>query len=181
MSPVRQLLLEEAVIQVIFGMPARRPVLKIAVTRPIQKNATWRWSEPTCQGLVDLQLADSQICHFKYLQIVNLQRQNIHLLTATFTLSRQTQSLQHIVALTSSIGAFVLLLWHQQVYLANITSDLRLGNMPAAWDMDYFLVLNFGPVTPDGQTDGQTDRQKAMHMSPPCISTGVLKNLYLFY
>ncbi len=27
----------------------------------------------------------------------------------------------------------------------------------------------------DGRTDRQTDRQKAMHMSPPCISTGVLK------
>ncbi len=27
---------------------------------------------------------------------------------------------------------------------------------------------------------GQTDRQKAMHMSPPCISTGVLKNLQIF-
>ncbi len=25
-------------------------------------------------------------------------------------------------------------------------------------------------------TDRQTDRQKAMHKSPPCISTGVLKN-----
>ena len=33
-------------------------------------------------------------------------------------------------------------------------------------------VLNFGPVTPDRRTDGQ----KAMHMSPPCIHTGVLKN-----
>ncbi len=50
----------------------------------------------------------------------------------------------------------------------NITANLRLGNMPAASDMDYFLALNFGPVTPDGQ--------KAMHMSPPCISTGVLKD-----
>ncbi len=34
-------------------------------------------------------------------------------------------------------------------------------------DMNYYLVLNFGLVTPD--------RQKAMHKSPPCISTGVLK------
>ena len=39
--------------------------------------------------------------------------------------------------------------------------------------MNYFLVLNFGPVTPDRQTDGQ----KAMHKSPLCISTGVLKKL----
>ena len=36
---------------------------------------------------------------------------------------------------------------------------------------NYSLVMNFGPVTPDRQTN----RQKAMHMSPPCISTGVLK------
>ncbi len=42
------------------------------------------------------------------------------------------------------------------------------------WDMNYFLV-NFGPVNFGGVTDGQTDRQKVMHMSPPCISTGVLK------
>ena len=36
--------------------------------------------------------------------------------------------------------------------------------------------VNFGPVT-----DGQTDGQKAMHMSPPCISTGVLKNQISFF
>ncbi len=29
------------------------------------------------------------------------------------------------------------------------------------------------------QTDRQTDRQKAMHMSPPCISTGVLNNIMI--
>ena len=29
-------------------------------------------------------------------------------------------------------------------------------------------MTGFGPVTPD--------RQKVMHMSPPCICTGVLKN-----
>ncbi len=34
--------------------------------------------------------------------------------------------------------------------------------------------LNFGPVT-----DGQTDGRKVMHMSPPCICTGVLKNFIL--
>ena len=32
--------------------------------------------------------------------------------------------------------------------------------------MNYFLVLGFGQVT---------DRQKVMHQSPPCRSTGVLK------
>ncbi len=34
-----------------------------------------------------------------------------------------------------------------------------------------FCPVNYGPVT-----DRQTDRQKALHMSPPCICTGVLKN-----
>ncbi len=39
-------------------------------------------------------------------------------------------------------------------------------------EMNYFLVLSFGQVTSDGLMDGW----KAMHMSPPCICTGVLKN-----
>ena len=34
-----------------------------------------------------------------------------------------------------------------------------------------FFLVNFGPV-PDGPTDGQ----KATPKSPPCISTGGLKN-----
>ena len=37
-------------------------------------------------------------------------------------------------------------------------------------DMNFFLV-NFGQVT-----DRRTDRQTVMHKSPPCISTGGLKN-----
>ncbi len=43
------------------------------------------------------------------------------------------------------------------------------------WIIFQFSVLvkwSFGQVTPDGRTD----RQKARHMSPLCISTGVLKN-----
>ncbi len=35
---------------------------------------------------------------------------------------------------------------------------------------EFWSSLNFGPVT-----DGQTDGQKVMPKSPPCISTGVLK------
>ncbi len=42
-----------------------------------------------------------------------------------------------------------------------------------SWDMNYFLVW----ILVQWRTDRRTDRQKAMHMSPPCISTGVLKNL----
>ncbi len=38
--------------------------------------------------------------------------------------------------------------------------------VPGTW-INYFLV-NFGPVT-----DGEMDRQKAMHMSPPCIKVKV--------
>ncbi len=43
-------------------------------------------------------------------------------------------------------------------------------------DMKYFLVLSFGQVELWSSDTRQTDGQKAMHMSPPCISTGVLKN-----
>ena len=61
-------------------------------------------------------------------------------------------------------------------------SRVRITRYHTSWDMSYFLVWIFGPVT-DRQTDRQTDGQKAMHMSPLCISTGVLKNanLILFY
>ena len=38
--------------------------------------------------------------------------------------------------------------------------------------MNYFLVLSFSPVT--------SDVQKAKHMSPPCICTGVLKKYGAF-
>ncbi len=40
---------------------------------------------------------------------------------------------------------------------------------------DFWSSLNFGQVT-----DRQTDIQKAMHMSPPCISTGVLNESILY-
>ncbi len=46
------------------------------------------------------------------------------------------------------------------------------ANCQTIRNMNYFLVLGFGPVqyvTPDGQ--------KAMQKSPPCIRTGVLKNI----
>ena len=36
------------------------------------------------------------------------------------------------------------------------------------YELLLFSSLNFG---------GVTDRQRAMHMSPPCISTGVLKTM----
>ena len=44
--------------------------------------------------------------------------------------------------------------------------------------MNFVPVMNFGPVRNYGPVKfgPVTDRQKAMHMSPPCISTGVLKN-----
>ncbi len=47
-------------------------------------------------------------------------------------------------------------------------ANFQVANWHTLQDKNYFLVLGFGPVTSDGQ--------KAMHMSPPCICTGVLKN-----
>ena len=38
-----------------------------------------------------------------------------------------------------------------------------------------FRDMNYYPVT-DRRTDGQADGQKVMHMSPPCICKGGLKN-----
>ena len=43
-------------------------------------------------------------------------------------------------------------------------------NLNGSWDMNYCPV-NFGQVT----FGPATDRRNVMHMSPPCISTGVLK------
>ncbi len=48
-----------------------------------------------------------------------------------------------------------------------ICSNFQVANRHIWQDMNYFLVVNFGQVT--------SDRQKAMHKSPPCIRTGVLK------
>ena len=42
----------------------------------IKKNATWRWSEPTCKCLIDLQLFSESV----NLQTCNLQSCNFHLL-----------------------------------------------------------------------------------------------------
>ncbi len=46
-------------------------------------------------------------------------------------------------------------------------NDIILASYYTSWDMNYFLVWIL--------VQWRTDRQKAMHMSPPCISTGVLK------
>ncbi len=51
----------------------------------------------------------------------------------------------------------------------------NLFNYHAFLRYELFSSLNFGPVT-DRRSDRQTDGQKAMHMSPSCISKGVLKN-----
>ncbi len=83
------------------------------------KNANWRWSEPTCQCLRDLQWNKLQ-------------------------------------------GMTCYAFWGMKYFLVN-----------------YFLVMNFGQATSDGRTDGRTDGQTAMHMSPLCISTGVLKNCHI--
>ncbi len=57
--------------------------------------------------------------------------------------------------------------------IINVHHHTKFGdpNVNDSWDMNYCPV-NFGPVS----FGPVTDRQKAMHKSPPCISTGVLKN-----
>ncbi len=42
-------------------------------------------------------------------------------------------------------------------------------------DINFYLVM-FGPMNYFLVTDRQTDRRKATHKSPPCMSTGGLKN-----
>ncbi len=64
--------------------------------------------------------------------------------------------------------------WRDYVPFAKFTLSqmVRPGTynvLNASWNMNYFLVTWFC-------VQWQTDRQKAMHKSPPCISTGVLKN-----
>ncbi len=39
---------------------------------------------------------------------------------------------------------------------------LKHASYSTAWDINYFLVLNFGPVTPDGRTDRRTDRKRGI-------------------
>ncbi len=55
------------------------------------------------------------------------------------------------------------------------------------WDMIFFLVIfflvpfflvTFVLVNLHRRTDGQTDRQKATHKSPPCMGTGGLKKFF---
>ena len=51
-------------------------------------------------------------------------------------------------------------------------------------DINFYLVI-FGPMNyflvTDRRTDGQTDRRKATHKSPPCMSTGGLKKEPSFF
>ncbi len=61
--------------------------------------------------------------------------------------------------------------------IINVHHPTKFGdpNLNGSWDMNYCPV-NFGPVS----FGPVTDRQKAVHKSQPCISTGVLKNIFLF-
>ena len=52
-------------------------------------------------------------------------------------------------------------------------ADSQVAGYNTFQDINYFLVLNFCLVTPDGQ--------KARHMSPPCIGTGVLNNILIIF
>ena len=81
-----------------------------------------------------------------------------------------------VVFLTSSSVVLLLLLWHKHVYLAHAGP----GKMPTTKVFEMWTAksgLEFWSSDTFWSSDaGQTDRQEAMHLSPPCISTGVLKN-----
>ena len=47
------------------------------------------------------------------------------------------------------------------------------------WDPYFTLIVIFGPMNYFLVTDGQTDRWKVTHKSPPCISTSGLKKGWL--
>ncbi len=69
--------------------------------------------------------------------------------------------------------------------MINVHHHTKFGdpNPNGSKDMNLFLVIFFlvnyylvtFTIVTDRRTDGQTDRQKAAHKSPPCISTGGLK------
>ncbi len=55
--------------------------------------------------------------------------------------------------------------------LTHVTFDLEVNG---SRDINFYLVIS-GPMHYFLVTDRQTDRRKAMHKSPPCMSTGGLK------
>ena len=70
-----------------------------------------------------------------------------------------------------SPSAFV---WMHYLQVAFVSFDLDPVTFTLLVNLKWFLRYeslssNFGLVT-------ETDRRKAMHMSPPCVSTGGLKN-----
>ena len=54
-----------------------------------------------------------------------------------------------------------------RLYMFNVVVKFQTDSYNTFWDVNFFLVLIFGQVP---------SRQKVAHMSPPCISTGGLKN-----
>ncbi len=65
-------------------------------------------------------------------------------------------------------------------------NDVVVSPPAFVWDPYFILThVTFSSIfsceflSSDRQTDRQTDRWEAMHKSPPCISTGGLKN-YIF-
>ncbi len=89
------------------------------------KNATWRWSEPTCQWIIDLLFAANKVttCNFQLewrLAIYSLLIQS----TDWETVVLHTPNRKHLwnvdpagMGLTSSCATLMHLLWHQHVYL----------------------------------------------------------------
>ena len=71
---------------------------------------------------------------------------------------------------TSVRNCFLECSWYfsrMRLYMFYIVVKFQTPRFNTFWDMNFFLV-----------TDGQTDRRKVMHMSPPCMSTGGLKNYF---
>ncbi len=73
-------------------------------------------------------------------------------------------------------------LWDPYLTLTYEIFDLDHVDLPksnGSRDINFYLVI-FGPMNyflvTDRRTDGHTDGRKATHKSPPCISTGGLKN-----
>ena len=148
-----------------------------------KKNATWHWREHTCPWH-DL-LISPRNCnwHFPYASCYHMQgghkasSDKIMFQSPEFWSSyrwtdRRTDRQKAMYKSPLCICTGVI----KKCDLAGICLPYRVklnshvSNCYTLHDMNYFLVLSFDQVTPDGR--------KAMHMSPPWICTGVLTKLY---
>ena len=83
----------------------------------------------------------------------------------------------NLTLLSAHLPLFGILIWPCPLWaltLTHVAFDLQ-PKSNSSRDMNFYLV-NFYLLHYFLVTDRQMDRQKAMHKSPPCISTGGLKN-----